>query len=72
MSEIEWLFNHLWMKPHLMAISTNDKKEFDKIKSKRMEMKVVKFPFKIPETLIYKEGKLHTWYFRAKESVVLK
>lgn len=72
MSEIEWLFYHLWTKPHNMSINANDPSEFQMLKDKRKNMEVIRFPFKIPETIIYKKGKVETWYFRAKESLILK
>jgi hypothetical protein len=72
MSEIEWLFYHLWAKPHSMSISVSDPHEFEVVKNKRRDMKVVEFPFRIPETLIYKQGKVAAWYFKGKEKVVLK
>jgi hypothetical protein len=72
MNEIEWFFYHLWLKPHTMSISISNPKEFEDIKNKRKDMRVVKFPFKIPETILFRSGKLQTWYFRAKEEVILK
>ncbi|CAI2368593.1 unnamed protein product [Moneuplotes crassus] len=72
MSEIAWLFYHLWLKPHTMTISKSDLNEFEEIKETRKGMKLVKFPFEIPETLIYKSGKVQDWYFKSKEDVVLK
>jgi hypothetical protein len=72
MSELEWLFAHLWTKPHMVSINNSDPHEFEAVKQKRKGMLVVKFPFRIPDTLVFRDGKLQSWYFRGKEEVVLK
>jgi hypothetical protein len=72
MSEIEWLLNKLWLKPHTASINASNLNEFEEIREKRMNMKLVKFPFKIPETIIYKGGEVQSWYFRAKDGLMLK
>lgn len=72
MSEIEWLYYHLWTKPHMVSINIPDPEEYEMAKERRKQMEVVKFPFKIPDTLVFKEGKVSSWYFKSKEGVVLK
>lgn len=72
MSEIEWLFYRLWLKPHTASITLNTHETFEKVKERRMNMKLVKFPFKVPETIVFKNGKPDSWYFRANDGVMLK
>ena len=72
MNEIEWLYYHLWLKPHMVSINIPDPDEYEKAKEKRRQMTVIKFPFKTPETLILKDGKFSSWYFKSKEGVILK
>ena len=72
MSDIEWMFYHLWFKLHMKVLNTSDSDELDVFKERMIHTKVSKFPFKIPETIILTNGKIDSWYFKSKEGVILK
>jgi hypothetical protein len=38
----------------------------------KKDAKPSQFSFLIPDTIIFKKGSPHTWYFNAKEGVILK
>ena len=72
MSDIEWLFYHLWFKPHMIAIDVLDWNDYESTKEKISQLKPIKFPFNIPDTIILNNGEFDSWYFKSKEGTILK
>ena len=40
--------------------------------SKEAGKPIIKYNFKIPDTVIYKIGRPHSWYFTSKEGTIMK